>query len=199
MMTKFVHLLIETVYLLCPLAACLRAGLLSNAPRRRIALQRLRITVMAGTCAGILVCVAYAFAMHGRLIFTQVLLTGYLAISLMLILQLFDRMLWNLGRWMFQLHRRDGSIWWYNTRALLGLLMRAGIVFCIGLPYVLATVMTYRPRVASTVDPQSLFQWSFQRVDFPGHRWNQNRRLVDSRAPRDRLANGSSLPRFQRR
>jgi fermentation-respiration switch protein FrsA (DUF1100 family) len=167
MVYRILHLLIELIYLACPVLACARVARLSNYYQRRGALQRLRITIMAGACAGAMVCVAYAFALHGRLIFSQVLLTGYLAVSLMLLLQFCDTVLWNLSRWFFQLRRQQGPRWWFNLRAVLGLVLRSAIVFCLGLPYVLAAVMTYRPRVVSVSDPESLYQWNYQKVEFP--------------------------------
>jgi uncharacterized protein len=165
-MIKFVHLLIEAVYLVLPVVVCIRAIWLASKFNRRAVLRRFRLTVIAGTGAGVLVCVAYGFVQHASLIFSQVLLTAYLAISLMLLLQLFDALLWSLTRWIFQLQRHRGLAWWLNLRSVLGLFLRATVVFCVGLPYVLATVLTYRPHVASTVDPQTLFNWKFQRVEF---------------------------------
>jgi fermentation-respiration switch protein FrsA (DUF1100 family) len=166
-MLKLIHLLIETIYLLCPAWALVHTIRLPRGRDRQRGLARIRLTAIAGMGAGALVCVVYAFALSGRLLFTQVLLAGYLATSLMLILQSFDRLLWNLGRWIFQLDREKGLILPFALRAMLGLLLRASIVFCIGLPYVLATVMTYRPRVLTAANPQTLFQWDYQRVEFP--------------------------------
>jgi uncharacterized protein len=167
MTLQSIHYFIVAIYLAFPVLRCLRVARLKDYYRRRRALHRLRMTVMAGTCAGALVCVGYAFVIQGRLVFTQVLLSGYLAISLMLILQFFDALLWDLSRWMLQLHRHRGPLWWYNLRAGLGVVLRSVLVFCVGLPYVLATVATYRPRVVSQADPQSLYQWNFTRVAFP--------------------------------
>jgi fermentation-respiration switch protein FrsA (DUF1100 family) len=166
-MIKIVHLLIEAVYLLLPVLACARAIWLASKFNRRTPLRRFRLTVIAGTGAGVMVCVAYGFVQHASLIFSQVLLSAYLAISLMLLLQIFDAFLWSLSRWIFQLRRHRGSTLWFNIRCMLGLFLRAGCVFCVGLPYVLATVMTYRPHVATTVNPQTLFNWKFQQIEFP--------------------------------
>jgi alpha-beta hydrolase superfamily lysophospholipase len=76
-------------------------------------------------------------------------------------------MLWIVSRWVFRLHRHDGPAWWYSLRAATGLLVRAALIFCVGLPYVLATMMTYRPRMAATQDPQTLYHWNFETVEFP--------------------------------
>jgi fermentation-respiration switch protein FrsA (DUF1100 family) len=166
MMFKFFHLLIEAVYLICPVAACLRIGFLPPGYLRRRATQRLRFSMMTGCGGGVLICVAYAFALNGRLIFTQLMLTSYLATSFILVLQLLDRLLWVISRSVFWLHRAEPSPV-FALRAIFALLLRASVLFCVGIPFVLATVMTYRPRVGTIQNPQLLYQWTYQEVQFP--------------------------------
>jgi fermentation-respiration switch protein FrsA (DUF1100 family) len=43
---------------------------------------------------------------------------------------------------------------------------RATILFAVGLPYVMAAVLTYRPKVAPIDDPQSQLGYAFERVTF---------------------------------
>ena len=101
---QFIHLFFVATFFVCPVVAVF----LAMRYRRRRSLQRLRLTGLAGACIGILVCVSYAFALQGRLIFTQVLLTSYLATSLMLLLQGLDRFLWGISRAIFGIDRNDG-------------------------------------------------------------------------------------------
>lgn len=163
---KIIHLLIVAVYLLCPLVVMAQASMTRDKRRQMHLLRRLRLTAMMGLFAGVLICVLYAAALHGRLLFTQVLLSGYLGTSLLLLLQGCDQLLWAASRWVFRLNRQRGPVWWFNLRAICGLLARAAIVFCIGLPYVLATVLTYRPKVGVTDDPRMMYGWNFDRVQF---------------------------------
>ena len=52
------------------------------------------------------------------------------------------------------------------TRALLFAVARVGILFAFGLPFVMASVMIYRPKVAPRTDPQRELGYDFQRVEF---------------------------------
>ena len=40
------------------------------------------------------------------------------------------------------------------------------IVFAVGLPYVMAAVMTYRPKILPTEDPRTQLGFNFERVEF---------------------------------
>ena len=53
-----------------------------------------------------------------------------------------------------------------RLRAVLGSLVRVTILFGGGLPYVMATVMTYRPKVELRDDPQKQLGFAFEPVDF---------------------------------
>src|ERR1700689_2371020 len=105
--------------------------------------------------------------MQRKMIFSQVLLTVYFACALLLLLKGLDHFLWILLRWALRLRNATGSSAWFATRASLALVVRAAVLFGIGLPYILAVSQTYRPHVAFTEDPSTLFQRPFQRVEFP--------------------------------
>jgi fermentation-respiration switch protein FrsA (DUF1100 family) len=166
MLFHFAHLLIAGVYWVAPIAAFL----LARAGRGRFnalhPMRRFRLTALLGLAAGAMVCVVYAAALHGQLIFSQVLITAYLATSLLLLLQLGDHLLWNVSRKMFGLDRPGRSPVLYNLRGMSALILRALVVFAVGLPYVLATALTYRPRVDPVDNPQSLYHWNYQEVSF---------------------------------
>jgi fermentation-respiration switch protein FrsA (DUF1100 family) len=167
MMIHLIHWLIVTVYLACPLFSLGNAIRLRAWHNRRGPLRRFRVTVIGGTGVGIVICVVYAAALGARLIFSQVLLTAYLATSMMLLLQCADHLLWHCTRWMFRLGSETGSEWWYTLRSLGGLVVRLAVILGLGVPYMLAVVVTYRPKVQSMTDPETLYNWKFARVDFP--------------------------------
>jgi fermentation-respiration switch protein FrsA (DUF1100 family) len=160
------HIIIVAAYLLCPVIVLARALWLRAVQRRSLPLRRFRLTSLAGMMAGVLISVTFALSIHGRLMVSQVLLCGYLATSLILILQIADTLLWNICRFVFQLRRRPLPSLGYNIRALMALGVRAAVVICIGIPYVLATMMTYRPRAESIDDPTTLFNWRYESVNF---------------------------------
>src|SRR5690606_11037321 len=47
-----------------------------------------------------------------------------------------------------------------------GSVLRIALLFGVGLPYVMACVMTYRPRIALTDDPRRQLGFNYQRVEF---------------------------------
>lgn len=166
MLFHLAHLIIVGLYLIAPVMAFVLAFRRKARLGGFRPLQRFRLTALLGLAVGVIVCIVYCSALHGRLIFTQVLITGYLATGLLLILQAADHLLWHISRRIFALHRAGRSQWLYNLRGFSALLFRAFVVFGVGLPYVLATAMTYRPRVQPQVDPLSLYSWNYQTVSF---------------------------------
>jgi hypothetical protein len=166
MFFKLAHSLIVGTFLVCPIIAFWRAARTRKNSVAIQPMQRFRLTAMLGLAAGIIVCVVYAAALHGRLILSQTLLAAYLATSLLLLLQAGDHLLWNISRRIFALDQPGRSRLVYNLRGFSALTLRAMVVFGIGLPYVLATAMTYRPRVEPRDNPQSLYGWNYQTVSF---------------------------------
>jgi fermentation-respiration switch protein FrsA (DUF1100 family) len=165
---RFVHLLIEAVYILCPVVIFARAVALKFRKRRPMSmpLRKFQLTSLAGMSAGVLVSVTFALSVHGKLLLSQILLAGYFATSLILILQLLDRWSWDLCKSLLRVAHPQRPSVSFNIRALAALLMRTALIICVGLPYVLATMMTYRPRASAIDNPQSLFKWNYEQVSF---------------------------------
>ena len=159
------HDLLMFAYLICPIAM-LAIAIRARRPGRVRPLARFSITALLGLFAGSVCCSAYAYVLHAKLIFTQVLITSYAATSLILFMQLFDRFLWIVSRWLLKLDTDRKFVVGYDTRAAIGLLLRSAVVFCLGLPFVLAVLLTYRPKVETVDDPGSVYQWYFQPVNF---------------------------------
>ncbi len=160
------HLLLEAMYILCPALMLGRAIVIKWQSGRTLPLRKFRLTSLAGVATGVLVCVAFAISVHGRLQLSQVLLAGYFATSLMFVLQGLDRFCWYLFKSMFRLRPIPLPSFWYNFRAGSAVICRGLVICCVGIPYVLATMMTYRPRAASLDDPQTLYHWKFEHVGF---------------------------------
>ena len=167
--------------------------------KHRLPLRRFLVTLIGGILMGIISCVAYALTLHGQVMIGQIFLGGYFATGLLLILKGFDRLLW-LASWRLL---RIGSQPSWSSALRAGaaeLILRAAVLFGLGLPFVLAAVLTYRAgRVAERGTPMTLFGWRFEtdfEFRFPGQ--HQNRRVVDPVVPRAFQSNGSALPRIFR-
>ncbi len=55
---------------------------------------------------------------------------------------------------------------WLVVRLFLAAALRVGIVAAVALPVVMASVMTYRPKVAPKENPKSELGFDYQRVEF---------------------------------
>jgi fermentation-respiration switch protein FrsA (DUF1100 family) len=165
-MIRLVHWLIVLTYCILPAAMLARGIFLFVRKGRRKPLQRFWIACFSGTIMGVLVSSLYAVQMQGKLIPSQVLLAVYFACALLLLLKGFDHLLWIVLRSALRLRSSAGPSWWFGVRATTAMLVRAALLFGVGLPYILAVSLTYRPHVAFSENPSTLFQRPFQRVQF---------------------------------
>ena len=95
------------------------------------------------------------------------MLASYFAISLLLILRLFDTLLQRAVAAMPCINRiRKSRPSVFDPYRLLAGLFRLAILFGLGLPYVMATVLTYRPKVDLRDDPKSQLGFNFEDVSF---------------------------------
>lgn len=115
---------------------------------------------ISGTLLGSVILVAFTFAIGGSIAWQQVVLTIYLGISLMLLLKGVDFLLRAiLIRWARRVHPGMG-------RLMLARVVRLGIFVCFALPWVMAALMVYRPRVIPAETPDSVMHVSYANVHF---------------------------------
>ncbi len=160
------HLAIVAVYLACPVVSVAHAVRAGARDRRSAPGRRVRRAMAGGVALGTLACVGYAVAAGGRPRVGQVLLTSYLTTSLILLLGHVDRGLSVATTRLFRPRpgRPPGHQW--QARALGEAFLRVGLVAGVGLPYVGAVVLTYRPKTSPVVNP-SMYRWAYQPVTFP--------------------------------
>ena len=95
------------------------------------------------------------------------MLASYFAIGMLLILRGFD---WLIQRVIARALRTNRIVEkpsiGLHLRMLLGGFVRLVVLFGLGLPYVMATVMTYRPKVDLRDDPQTQLGFQFEPVQF---------------------------------
>jgi fermentation-respiration switch protein FrsA (DUF1100 family) len=115
-------------------------------------------TVCAGVALGASVAVLFAAFAGDRASVGQALLCGYFATSLLFMLKAFDRV---LRETLLEVARR--SAWLLLPAALL----RVTLLFGVGLPYIMAAGLTYRPRVIPRDDPGTAYPgMEFKNVSF---------------------------------
>jgi fermentation-respiration switch protein FrsA (DUF1100 family) len=154
---QLLHFLVMAVYVIAPPAALVidirhlrRRGQKAPSPQ-------FVATACAGIALGTSVSVAFAAftATHGSV--AQAAIASYFAAGMLFLLKGFDRLLRNglllavaRGRWLL----------------LPAAMARIALLFGIGLPYIMAAGLTYRPKVIGGDDPSSEFHVAFDPVSF---------------------------------
>lgn len=133
-------------------------------------------TFVAGTVMGVSLSVVYAVAVKGTVSIAQAVLASYFATALLLLLRGFDWVLrtivWRLSvrRSEFVIRRDDfapgGRPVVRRGVAMAGNVARVAILFGVGLPFVMAAIVTYRPKVLPNDDPMTQLGFAFEPVAF---------------------------------
>ena len=170
-MLRVLHWLLVAVYLALPVGAVAlvvlaRRGRQAQGGSVAAALASLMVSFIAGLAVAVTMCLLYGRATGGHVPLSQVLLATYFATSLLLLLRLFDNaLLWGLQRTL-RVHRPAPFSIGRAARISAALLTRALVLIVFGLPFVMAALMTYRPKVQPADDPQAQLGFAFERVEF---------------------------------
>ncbi len=162
---EFGHHVLMALYLVTPLVTAVWA--LSRWKRaRRRAKASLAGAAILGLALGLGLNIAYAFLAGGRVRVPQVLLSSYLLLSVILILRALNKTMEIGLRTLFNVGRRSLPTTWYAFRAGSAVVLRNAILVMLGLPFVMASVMVFRPKVGLTDDPQTQLGYPFQKAEF---------------------------------
>ena len=166
-MLRIIHFIIVALYLLAPIAV-IGWILLQRRRQDRVAarLASLAVTFVAALAIAGSLCVIYARATGGHVPLRQIALATYFAAGLLLILRGFDAgLLWTLRR-ALRVHQPAPPTLWRGARLFAALMTRALVLIVFGLPFVMAAVMTYRPKVLPNDNPRSQLGFAYERVEF---------------------------------
>lgn len=167
-MLRAIHYLIVAVYLVLPVAALVVDLVRARKRRGRFPSRGLMVSFAMAIFLGAGICLAYGMLVGGTTPIAQVALACYFAAGLLFVLKAFD---WSLSRALMKLalayhgegpSARRGSLlvdW-------IAALTRVVILVGVGLPYVMAAAMTYRPKVHVSDDPSRQLGYQFQPVSF---------------------------------
>src|SRR5438105_5447455 len=114
------------------------------------------ITCCSALVIGTAMATIFAFAVGGRIRAGQVLVTAYLAISALCLLK---GLSWLLERGSLRLlgvTKRPDQLplpRLYRTRVTSAFLLRALVLYAVGLPYVMAVAIVYRPKATPKGNP----------------------------------------------
>jgi alpha-beta hydrolase superfamily lysophospholipase len=158
-MFRIAHSMMVWIYALAPVLAMAYA--LASARRQRAgAAADIVFTVIVGTLLGVVATTIYAMIVDGRAGFDQFALAAYFTIGVLLLLRALDAVVRGILRLAFGKSQRG------FLKVTLSALARALVLLFIGLPYVMAAAMTFRPRIMPHDDPQKLLRFPFNNVQF---------------------------------
>jgi uncharacterized protein len=165
MVTLFslLHLLIRWIYLLLPLAALFVA--VRHSKRFPAVIGAVVVAFVAGFAVSVTLNLIYAKGAGGRLMASQIAIGAYFAAAMFLLLRLFDAGIRLSVRRALALHQPD-SMKLRRTRVLIGGVSRLCVLFALALPYVMASIMIYRPKVRPWDNPRVQLGFNFERVEF---------------------------------
>ena len=127
------------------------------------------ITCFSGLVIGAAMATIFAVAVAGRMRGGQVLVTTYFAVAA---LSLLKGLSWLLERGSLRLlgvarkPEEPPLPRFYRTRYTAAFLLRALVLYAIGLPYVMAIAMVYRPKASPAGDPREQLGFAFEHVGF---------------------------------
>lgn len=155
-MVNALHQLIVPSYLAAPFIALLLDGWMAWKKGRGVPSANLVTTIISGILIGTGLSLIYAVGIGGHLPLTQILLSIYFAIGLLVLLRCFD---WLVRTGVARVMPR-------KRFAAAVTMARIVVLIGVGLPYVMAAIMTYRVKVVPRDDPSSLMGFPFQRIGF---------------------------------
>lgn len=166
MLQVFHHVLVVT-YLAAPLAAVALDIVRTRRSGKSFPSAGLWMALLCSVVLGLGLVAVYSVGARGRIAVSQVALASYLACGLLMILKSLDWVMkFAVERMVRAMRTRGWGVWSRATIAMLGTTVRAGLLFAIGMPFVMAAVMVYRPKVAPLDDPQSQLGFAYVPVDF---------------------------------
>lgn len=156
------------VYFAAP-AAALALAVYSARRRSKRQAFSLLVTCVGGLALGASLTILYAVAVGGRVGPAQVLITSYLATSALCLLKGFSFLLERGTLRLVGLHGKppaNSAPRYYRARFGAAFGLRVLVLYALGLPYVMAVAMIYRPKAPPRDDPYTMLGFRFEPVSF---------------------------------
>ncbi len=165
-MYRILHYLVVAFYLTAPVVALVVDTIISTRRRRKTPSPQLVMTTSAAVVLGTSLALIYAIGVGGHVSLGQIFLCIYFAAGLLLLLKAFD---WLIMHGSTRALRRflDSPKAAPRRLAMMGqTVLRLALLIGLGMPYIMASVMTYRPKVVPRDDPMSQLRVAYERVSF---------------------------------
>ena len=164
-MWRTLHLVIVTVYVAAPIVAVVCDTVQGRRLKRTTPSAGFFLTAAAGILLGTMMTVIYGVATGGWPGVGQIGLACYFAIALLTILKAIDALM-RLGVESVSRYVKGRGRLVRSSAVFGAAMLRVLALFGIGLPYVMAAVLTYRPKVVAADDPRKQLGFQFEPVSF---------------------------------
>jgi fermentation-respiration switch protein FrsA (DUF1100 family) len=166
MLYRILHLVVVAFYVAAPVVAIVGDSVRSIRAHRGAPSSGFVSTLAAAVVLGTALALVYAVGIGGHVRLGQIFLCIYFAGGLLLLLKGFDWLVTRGASRLLHAWLRDERLI-RRRAAMAGVgLTRVALLLGVGLPYVMAAVMTYRPKVVPRDDPKSQLGFGFERVWF---------------------------------
>jgi alpha-beta hydrolase superfamily lysophospholipase len=162
-------IILATLYVCTPVVVAAIVTYLSVRARSAHPAAGFLVTCGSGLVLGAAMATLYAVAVGGEVRIGQALVTAYFAIAALSLLKGLSWMLERGTLRLFGVARRAEDLpvpRYYRTRFTGAFLLRALLLYAVGLPYVMAVAMVYRPKATSADDPYVQLGFRFEPVRF---------------------------------
>ena len=166
---RVVGFILSVVYVMTPAAVAAYAVVRAARARSVRPAAGFLITCFSGLVIGTAMASIFAVAVAGRVRVGQVFVTAYFAIAALCLLK---GLSWLLERGSLRLMgvaKKPEQLplpRLYRTRFTAAFVLRALVLYAIGLPYVMAVAMVYRPKAGPVGDPLEQLGFPFEHVAF---------------------------------
>lgn len=161
--------MLATIYLATPVVVATVVAVRSARARSARPAAGFLITCCSGLLIGVSMSALFAVAVAGRIRPGQALVTAYFAVAALCLLK---GLSWLLERGSLRLLGVAKAAdqlplpRYYRTRFTGAFILRAMVLYAIGLPYVMAVAMVYRPKAGPAGDPSEQLGFAYQPVSF---------------------------------
>jgi len=167
---RTLHTLLVVVYVAVPLVAAAIAIVLSRRQRNLQPLLAFLLNVFSATLLSTALCLSYAYFTDSGATVLQTLLLAYFLSGVMTLLKLVNWLFKEGAERLFFVHARQTptgpkGVGW-AVRLAGATLTRVVLLFAIGLPYIMALGMVYRPKVVGGDTPTQQLGTPYEEVTF---------------------------------
>lgn len=162
-----VHDVLVLLYAALPVLALIGALVWGRWRKTAVPLASFLVTCLSGVILGTCVDLIYVALLHGRVAAGEVLRTWYFLTAILCGVGIFRWVVRYLVFGALRIRPNMKMTFWSRLRLSLASLVQLVIIFGLGLPYVVGTMLVYRVHTTRGATPQSIAHCEADAVSFP--------------------------------